>query len=256
MPIILKNRRQIDKLRDAGRLVAEALEIVGQHVQPGVTTAELDRIAEEYIIKHGAVPAYKGYRGSSSAYPPFPGTICASINETICHGIPSERHLEAGDVIGVDIGADLDGWYGDICFSFPVGPIDSTSQKLLEVTQEAMQRGIAAAGPGKRLGDIGAAIQQYVEENRFSVVREYTGHGVGRRLHEEPTVLHYGQPHTGLMMRPGMVFTIEPMVNLGRPDTRLLKDGWTVVTADGSRSAQFEHTIAITSDGVEILSVP
>ncbi|GIV97421.1 MAG: methionine aminopeptidase [Herpetosiphonaceae bacterium] len=249
MPITLKNRHQIEKMRSAGRLVAHTLLVVGEHVKPGVTTAELDQVAEEYIRKHGAVPSFKGYRG-------FPASICVSINEVICHGIPSVRRLEEGDIVGIDIGAILDGWHGDCCITFPVGRVDARSQKLLDVTREALNRGIEAAGPGKRLGDIGAAIQQYVESHGFSVVREYTGHGIGRKLHDEPTVLHYGTPNTGIPMRPGMVFTIEPMVNAGKPGTRLLNDGWTVVTADGSRSAQFEHTIAITDKGIEILSLP
>jgi methionyl aminopeptidase len=254
MPLVLKNRNQIEHLRPAGKLVAAAIDEVRPHVQPGVTTAELDAIAERFIRGRGALPTYKGYRGSSSTYPPFPGTICASVNEEICHGIPSSRQLKEGDVIGVDIGAQLNGWQGDICYTFAVGKIDANSQRLLEVTHSALERGIAAAGPGKRMGDIGAAIQQYVEANGFSIVREYTGHGLGRRLHEEPTVLHYGQAGTGLVMRPGLVFTIEPMVNAGRPDTKVLRDGWTVVTADRSRSAQFEHTIVITDNGVQILS--
>ena len=254
MPVLLKNRHQIERLRAAGQLVAETLEVVRERVAPGVTTLELDRVAEEYIRKHGAIPSYKGYRGSAGKTTPFPGTICASINEVICHGSPSERRLKAGDIIGIDIGAIRDGWCGDICVTVAVGTIDSASRKLLDVTREAMERGIAATGPGTRLGDIGAAIQSYVEAHGFSVVRELTGHGLGRKPHEEPWVRHFGQPRTGLPVRPGMVFTIEPMVNAGDPAARLLADGWTFVTADGSRSAQFEHTVAITETGVEILS--
>lgn len=256
MPVLLKNRHQIDKLRAAGRLVAETMQLVGEHVRAGVTTAELDSIAEEYIRRHKGTPSYKGYRGSSSNYPPFPGTICASVNEVICHGIPGTRLLKEGDIISVDIGATLDGWHGDTCATFAVGKLDRQSENLLEITRQSLEQGIAAAGPGKRLGDIGAAIQGLVEAQKFSVVREYTGHGLGRRLHEEPTVLHYGKAGSGMALRPGMVFTIEPMVNVGKPGTVLLGDGWTVVTADGSRSAQFEHTIAIMDNGVEILSRP
>ena len=257
MPVVLKNRRQIDLLRAAGRLVAEALDRVSENVRPGVTTAELDRVAEQYIRKHRAVPSFKGYRGSRASAPPFPGTICASVNEVICHGIPSNRRLKEGDIISVDVGAILNGWCGDICATFAVGAIDRQSQRLLDVTRQALERGIAAAGPGRRLGDIGAAIQQLVESQGFSVVREWTGHGIGQKPHEaEPTVLHYGTPNAGLLLRPGMVFTIEPMVNIGTPETKLLDDGWTVVTADGARSAQFEHTIAITEGGAEILSLP
>jgi methionyl aminopeptidase len=256
MPVMLKNRHQIEKMRDAGRLVAQAIEIVGEHIKPGVSTLHLDQIAEEFIRRHGATPSYKGYRGSSSGYPPFPGTICASVNDVICHGIPSDQRLREGDIISVDIGAKLDGWQGDTCATFAVGTIDSTSRKLVDTTREALMHAIEASGPGKRLGDIGAAIQRVVEPRGFSVVREYTGHGIGRRLHEEPTVLHYGKPGTGIIMRAGMVFTIEPMVNVGSPETELQKDGWTVLTADRKRSAQWEHTIAITERGIEILSLP
>ena len=257
MPVVLKNRQQIAKLRAAGQLVAETLELVQQRIRPGITTAELDQLAELHIRENGGVPTYKGYRGSRSTMPPFPGTICASLNEEICHGIPSARRLEAGDIIGVDIGARLDGWCGDICATYAVGALDGASQRLLEVAREALERGIAECIPGRHLGDIGAAIQEYVEGEGFSVVREWTGHGIGQKPHEDaPVVLHHGRPGTGLRLRPGMVFTIEPMVNAGRPETRLLSDGWTVVTADGARSAQFEHTVAITDTGVEILSLP
>lgn len=254
MPVILRNRRQIDLLHAAGRLVAETLELVASYVRPGVTTLELDRIAEEHIRRSGALPSYKGYRGSNNRMPPFPGAICASVNNEICHGIPSNRPLVEGDIVGIDIGAIREGWCGDICATYPVGAIDATSERLLAVTREALARGIAAAGPGKRVGDIGAAIQQYVEGEGFTVVRELTGHGLGQNRHEDPSIPHVGTPGFGLLLRPGLVFTIEPMVNVGAPATRLLDDGWTIVTADGSRSAQFEHTIAITETGVEILS--
>ena len=220
MPVTLKNRHQIDKMRDAGRLVAHTFQIIEEHLKPGVTTLELDQTAEEYIRKHGATPTYKGYRGSSSGYPPFPGTICASVNEVICHGIPSDQRLREGDIISVDIGVKLDGWQGDSCATFAVGKIDTRSQQLMDATREALMTAIEVSGPGKRLGDIGATIQRMVEPRGFSVVREYTGHGIGR------------------------------------PETELQSDGWTVLTADRSRSAQFEHTIAITDSGVEILSAP
>lgn len=262
MAITLKSRQQIEHLRAAGRLVAETFEVLRERVVPGVSTAELDHVAEEYIRKAGAEPIYKGYgamrgRGGQLVRPPFPATICASVNDVICHGIPREKqHLREGDIIGVDIGVLLDGWVGDACVTFPVGKVDGKVHKLLEVTQRCLELGIEQAQPGKRLGDIGAAIQQYAEANEFSVVREYTGHGVGRSLHEEPTVLHYGKPGTGERLRPGMVFTIEPMINLGAAATRLMPDQWTVRTADGSRSAQFEHTIAITDNGPEILTLP
>lgn len=256
MPITLKSRQQIAQLRDAGKLVAETFEVLRPHVVPGVTTADLDRIAEEYIRKHGAEPIYKGYvpRGARGI-PPFPGTICASVNDVICHGIPSAKQtLKTGDIIGVDIGVILNGWVGDSCMTYAVGQLDDRSQRLMEVAQRVLDLGIDTARSGNRLGDIGATIQHYAEANGFSVVREYTGHGVGRKLHEEPTVLHYGAPGTGIKLKPGMVFTIEPMVNVGTAETRLLSDHWTVKTADGKRSAQFEHTIAITDDAPQILT--
>jgi methionyl aminopeptidase len=256
MPMILKNRKQIAGLRAAGRLVAETLELLKQQVAPGITTLELDRLAEEHIRSRGAMPSYKGYRGSDNSNPAFPGTICASVNEVICHGIPSNRPLEQGDIVGIDVGAVLDGWCGDICATVAVGIVDAKTQKLLDVSREALDRGIAATGPGTRIGDIGAAIQSLVEANGFSVVRELTGHGLGRKPHEEPHVPHYGRAGTGLLVQPGMVFTIEPMINAGKPTARVLRDGWTVVTADGRLSSQFEHTIAITEHGVEILSIP
>ncbi|MCS6938900.1 MAG: type I methionyl aminopeptidase [Roseiflexus sp.] len=250
MSVVLRTRQQIAQMRAAGRLVAATFEMLREHVRPGVTTRELDRIAEQFVRKHGAIPAYKGYRG-------FPATICVAINNVVCHGIPGNERLKEGDIIGIDIGVRLNGWYGDSCITVPVGKISPEAQRLLEVTEEALWRGIRAARGGAHLGDIGAAIQTYVEANGFSVVREWTGHGVGQQLHEEPTVLHYGKPGTGMRLRPGMTFTIEPMVNAGRPEAVLDKtDGWTVRTADGSLSAQFEHTIAITEGEPEVLTLP
>ena len=258
MSIELKSREQVAIMREAGRLVAEVFEVLRPNVVPGVTTLDLDHQAEEYIRKRGAIPIYKGYvpSGGGRHIPPFPGTICASINEVICHGIPSQKiRLKEGDIIGVDIGVLLKGWCGDACVTYAVGQIDSTSQRLMDVTRRSLELAIAQAQPNNHLGDIGHAIQSQVEAHGFSVVREYTGHGLGRNLHEAPTVLHYGQRGKGLKIRPGMVFTIEPMVNIGRPDTRLMSDQWGVRTADGSRSAQFEHTLAITENGPEILTV-
>jgi methionyl aminopeptidase len=257
MSIELKSREQIASMRDAGRLVAEVYEVLRPHVVPGVTTLDLDRMAEEYIRKHGAIPVYKGYvPAGGRGIPPFPGTICASVNDVICHGIPSQKlRLQEGDIIGVDIGVEYHGWCGDSCVTYAVGNIDETSERLLDVTKRSLELAIEQAQPGQHLGDIGFAIQRHVETNGFSVVREYTGHGVGRNLHEPPTVLHHGQPGKGLKIRPGMVFTIEPMVNAGRPETRLMSDHWGVRTADGSRSAQFEHSLAITDNGPEILTV-
>lgn len=260
MAVTLKSRQQIKRLRDAGRLVADTFEVLREHVRPGITTAELDAIAEEYIRSRGAEPVYKGYGGfagnrNQPGRKPFPATICASVNDVICHGIPSRKErLREGDIISVDIGVRYNGWVGDSCVTYPVGLVDDKTQRLLDVTEQCLMLGIAQAQVGNTLGDIGAAIQRYAEAQGFSVVREYTGHGVGRNLHEEPTVLHYGEPHTGRRLMAGMVFTIEPMVNIGRPETRLDRDGWTVRTADGARSAQFEHAIAITDEGPLVLT--
>jgi methionyl aminopeptidase len=257
MTIALKSPQEIAQLREAGRLVAEVYEILREQIVPGVTTGDLDRIAEEFIRRKGAVPIYKGYvPAGGRGIPPFPGTICASVNQVICHGIPSaKQHLKEGDIIGVDIGLGLNGWCGDACVTFAVGNIDRESQRLLDVTKRSLDLAIEQARAGNRLGDIGYAIQHYVEAQGFSVVKEYTGHGVGRELHEvPPTVLHHGQRGTGMKLRAGMVFTIEPMVNMGRAETRVLGDHWTVVTADGSRSAQYEHSLAITESGTEILT--
>ena len=250
MTILLRSRQQIAKMREAGRLVAETFELLRPHIRPGVTTRELDQIAEKYIRSRGATPAYKGYKG-------FPATICVAPNNVICHGFPSKTPLAEGDIVGIDIGARLDGWYGDACVTYPVGQISPEATKLMQVTEEAMWRGIRAAQAGQRLGDIGAAIQTYVEENGCSIVREWTGHGVGEKLHEDPSVPHFGKPGAGILLRPGLIFTIEPMVNAGHYETVLdKKDGWTVRTADGSLSAQFEHSIVITENGPEILTLP
>jgi methionyl aminopeptidase len=254
MAITLKSPRQIELLREAGQLVRATFELLREHIRPGVTTAELDAIAEEFIRSHGAEPIYKGYvppsrRGWPNT-PPFPGTICASVNEVICHGIPSQKErLRQGDIIGIDIGLRLNGWIGDACETFPVGAVDPTTTHLLDVSARCLELGIEQARVGNTLGDIGAAIQRHAEAAGFSVVREYTGHGLGRNLHEDPTILHYGDPGTGRKIMAGMVFTIEPMINVGTAETRLDRDGWTVRTADGKRSAQFEHTVAITPDG-------
>ena len=258
MSIELKTREQIAILREAGRIVAEVYEVLRPHVVPGVTTLDLDRMAEEYIRKRGAIPVYKGYvPDGGHSIPPFPGTICASMNDVICHGIPSQKiRLKEGDILGVDIGVKFKGWCGDSCYTYGVGNVDEVSQRLMDVTKRSLELAIQEARPGNQLGDIGFVIQRHVEANGFSVVREYTGHGVGRELHEvPPTVLHHGQRGKGLKLRTGMVFTIEPMVNAGRPETRLMSDRWGVRTADGSRSAQYEHSLAITDNGAEILTV-
>ncbi|MDR6217641.1 type I methionyl aminopeptidase [Deinococcus soli (ex Cha et al. 2016)] len=248
----LKSAREIEIMRRAGALVADTFRMLEPFVKPGVTLKELDRLAEEHIRKAGAIPAYVGYGPKNN---PFPGTICASVNEVICHGIPDARELKDGDIIGVDIGVLLDGYYGDACTTYTVGQVSAEVQGLVDTTRESLKDALDLVKPGARLGDIGHAIQSLAEGRGYGVVREYTGHGIGKRLHEEPTVLHYGARYTGLKLQPGMVFTIEPMVNLGRPETRLLADGWTVVTADGSPSAQFEHTVVVTAKGHEILTV-
>ncbi|HEY7127626.1 MAG TPA: type I methionyl aminopeptidase [Ktedonobacterales bacterium] len=261
MAIIVKSRQEIAQLREAGRLVAETYEVLRPHVVPGTSTAELDRIAEEYIRSRGAKPMYKGYgaRPASDgrpAIPPFPATICVAINEVICHGIPSLKQiLRSGDIIGIDIGVLLNGWVGDACQTFAVGTVDAKSQKLIDVTRRCLELGIEQARPNNHLGDIGAAIQTYAESQGFSVVRDLVGHGVGHALWEEPQVTHFGKPGTGIKIRPGMVFTIEPMINVGKPGIRTLADRWTICTADGSRSAQFEHTLAITDGAPELLTI-
>jgi methionyl aminopeptidase len=254
MAITLKKPQHIEALREANRLVALAFQELEEAVQPGARLSDLDELVTTFIESRGARPLYKGYRGSSSTQPPFPGTICASVNEEICHGLPDHRRLKRGDIIGIDIGLRLNGWCGDACVTYAVGQISAEAQRLLDVTRQCLYLGIDTAQPGARLTDIGAAIQEHAEAHGYRVVREWGGHGVGRSLHEEPSVPHIGPAGHGPRLRPGMVFTIEPMINAGKADCRLLRDGWTVVTADGALSAQFEHTIAITGDGPLILS--
>ncbi len=245
--IIFKSEREIQYLREAGRIVALALRAVRQAVAPGVTTQDLDEIARELIVAHGAIPAFKGYGG-------FQGNICASVNEEVVHGIPGPRRLQEGDIISIDCGAICNGYYGDSAVTIPVGTIDPESERLLRVTEESLYKGIAAATVGNRLGDISHAVQCHVEAAGFSVVRDYVGHGIGRNMHEDPQIPNFGAPGRGPLLKPGMVLAIEPMVNVGTYKVRTLKDGWTVVTADGKRSAHFEHTIAITPDGPLILT--
>ena len=241
-------------MRDAGRLVAETFEMLRTNIQPGVKLKDLDRLAEEFILSKGATALYKGYRGSQRDHRPFPGVICASVNNVICHGPPNGRALEAGDIIGIDIGLRYRGYCGDACVTFPVGEISPEAQRLLNVTQTALHRGIQAARLGNRLSDIGFAIENYADSQGVSVVHEWGGHGIGKQLHEDPSVSHIRMDNPGPKLKPGMVFTIEPMINLGGHEWQLLQDGWTVITQDGSLSAQFEHTIAITRDGPEILT--
>ncbi len=241
-------------MREAGRLVAQCFDLLQHNIQPGVRLDDLDRQVAELIRERGAQPLYKGYQGNPPSHPPFPGVICASVNQEICHGLPDARVLREGDIVGIDIGLKYKGHCGDACVTFPVGAVAPRAQRLLEVTRECLRRGIAAAQPGRHLTDIGAMIQLYAESQGYSVVREWGGHGIGRNLHEPPSVPHIGPAGQGPRLRPGMVFTIEPMINEGAPEWELLADGWTVVTRDGRLSAQFEHTVAITANGPVILS--
>ena len=249
MPVTVKTPEQIEKMRVAGRLAAEVLEMIVPHVKAGVTTEELDRICYEHIVDvQKAIPANVGYKG-------FPKTICTSVNNVICHGIPSPgKILKDGDIVNIDVTVIKDGWHGDTSRMYFVGEPSVLAKRLCAVTYEAMMKGIEQVRPGATLGDIGYAIQQYVESERFSVVREYCGHGIGTVYHEDPQVLHYGHRGVGMKLEKGMTFTVEPMVNAGKPHTRLLPDGWTVVTKDHSLSAQWEHTVAVTDDGFEILT--
>ena len=245
--IILKSEREINYLRDAGRIVAETHVEVKKAVKPGVTTLDLDRIAEEYIKSRGAIPAFKGYHG-------FTGNICASINEEVVHGIPGLKKLKNGDNISIDIGAVINGYNGDAAITVAVGEVDAEVQKLLDVTEESLYKGIEQAIVGNRLSDISHAVQLHVEQHGFGVVRDYVGHGIGRSMHEDPQVPNFGSPGRGPRLKAGMTLAIEPMVNLGTYEVKTLDDGWTVVTLDGKRSAHFEHSIAITDGKPEILT--
>jgi len=249
--VILKSREEIKYIRRSCKLAASALNKILENIKEGITTLELDRIAEDYIIKHGAKPAFKGYGIKNNK---FQHSICVSINEEIVHGIPGRRRLREGDIVSIDIGTNLEGYYGDTAITVPVGKINPQVQKLLEITKKSLFKGIEKSIIGNRLGDISFAIQETVEKSRFSVVKEYVGHGVGCYLHEEPQIPNYGIPHTGLRLEEGMVLALEPMVNMGSYETRLCNNGWTVVTEDRSRSAHFEHSVAITANGNEILT--
>ncbi len=252
MAVRLKTPGEIRKMRAAGRIVAEVLEFVRGEVRPGVATDDLDARVERELRRRGATPSFKGYGGP----PPFPASICVAVNEQVVHGIPSPRQiLREGDIIGIDIGAYYNGYHGDACITLPVGRVSPEAERLLRVTEECLWLGIAQARVGKAVGDIGHAIQTHAEAAGYGVVTGLGGHGVGRRLHEaEPSVQHAGRPGTGLKLRAGMTFTIEPMINAGRPEWRELSDGWTIVTVDGSLSAQFEHTVAITNGEPDILT--
>jgi methionyl aminopeptidase len=245
--IVCKSPREIEQMRRANVLVAEVLAELASMVAPGVTTADLDAKAEQLVLAAGAAPAFKGYRG-------YPATLCASVNDEVVHGIPAQRALAEGDIISLDMGVKLDGYYGDSAVTVPVGQVSDDVQRLLRVTQESLQKGIAQVRLGGRVSDIGHAIQEHVEAAGFSVVREFVGHGIGVQLHEEPQIANYGEPGRGPRLAEGMVLAIEPMVNMGKPAVKVLRDGWTAVTRDGSLSAHFEHTVAVTKDGPLVLT--
>jgi methionyl aminopeptidase len=250
MAATIKNQEEIDKMRVAGRLAAQVLEMIESHVQPGVSTGELDRICHDYIVNvQQAIPAPLNYNG-------FPKSICTSLNHVVCHGIPSDsKILKSGDILNIDITVIKDGYHGDTSKMFLIGDVAPHARRLVKVTQECLYKAIAIVRPGIRLGDIGSIIQNHAEANNYSVVREYCGHGIGRIFHEDPQVLHYGKPGTGLVLSEGMTFTIEPMINLGDRHTKLSKiDGWTVTTKDRRLSAQWEHTLAVTASGCEVLT--
>lgn len=245
--VILKSSWEIDLIRKSGRIVAEALARLTKLVEPGITTLDLDRLAEEYILKRGAKPAFKGYRG-------YPSSLCASVNEQVVHALPSERTLKEGDIVSLDLGSIVDGYYGDAAVTVPVGQVSDEAKRLIDVTQESLRRAIDAVHPGGRLSDISHAVQAAVEAEGFSVVRLFVGHGIGRSLHEEPQIPNFGPPGHGPVLKTGMVLAIEPMVNAGSPDVMILEDRWTAVTCDGSLSAHFEHTVALTENGTEVLT--
>ncbi len=248
MSVTIKTPQEIEKMRVAGRLAAEVLRMIRPHVQPGITTGELDRICHDFIVnEQKAIPAPLNYKG-------YPKSICTSVNHQVCHGIPGDKKLKKGDIVNIDVTVIKDEFHGDTSRMYFVGEPSIQAKRLVEVTRECMLKGIAMVKPGTHLGDIGHAIQKHAETNGFSVVREYCGHGIGRVFHEDPQVLHYGQPDTGMPLEAGMTFTIEPMINAGRKEVKLLPDNWTVVTRDHSLSAQWEHTILVTPSGYEILT--
>jgi len=249
MAIKIHKKDDFAKMRAAGKLAAQTLDYITEHVSPGVTTNHLNSLCHEFITKHGAIPAPLNYKG-------FPKSICTSVNHVVCHGIPSDKKLKNGDIINIDVTVIVDGWYGDTSRMFYVGEVAIKPKRLVQVTYDAMMLAIEKVKPGVHLGDIGHVIQTYAEKHNYSVVRDYTGHGIGRIFHDEPTILHYGKPGEGLVLEEGMFFTVEPMINVGKHDTILSKfDDWTVTTRDKSLSAQFEHTIGVTKDGAEIFTL-
>jgi methionyl aminopeptidase len=247
--IHIKTKKQIEIMRVANRIVARTLRILAENLTPGITTGELDKIAEKEIRASGATPAFLGYRG-------YPASLCISINEEVVHGIPGSREIKSGDVVSMDLGTFYEGFCGDSAMTVAVGEASEPTKKLISVTKEALEHGIKAMRVGNRLYDISAAVQRHVEANGFSVVRQFVGHGIGREMHEDPQIPNYGKPGTGVRLKEGMVFAIEPMVNMGGWEVKVLDDDWTVVTLDGSLSAHFEHSVAVTSDGPDILSLP
>jgi methionyl aminopeptidase len=249
--IELKSPDEIEKMSRASRVVAEVLDALRHQVRPGMTTVELDRFAEKFIVDRGGIPAFKGYQVRDQVYH---HTLCVSVNEAVVHGIPSDRALKEGDIVGLDVGVVVDGYYGDAAITVPVGAITEEARRLLQVTEESLHKGIAQAVVGNRISDISHAVQAHAEAASFSVVMDFVGHGIGRKLHEEPQVPNYGEPGKGPRLKPGMTLAIEPMINMGRPETEHLSDGWTAVTQDGSLSAHFEHTIVVTEDGPKILT--
>lgn len=249
MTVSTKNQEQQDHMRTAGRLAAQVLDMIGAHIAPGITTDEINTLCHKFITAHDATPAPLNYHG-------FPKSVCTSVNHVVCHGIPGDKRLRKGDLINIDVTVIKNGWHGDSSRMYAVDKPTVQGQRLSQVAFDAMWKGIDAVRPGATLGDIGALIQNYVEEHHFSVVREYCGHGIGREFHEEPQVLHYGKPGKGLRLQAGMTFTIEPMVNAGHRHVRVLPDGWTVVTKDHSLSAQWEHTVLVTDQAVEVLTLP
>ena len=248
--VVLKTSRELKAMRDAGRISSQALKLAGEAVEPGVSTLEIDRIVRKYIEGQGATPSFLNYGG-------FPASACISVNDVVIHGIPRKHQiLKQGDIVSIDVGAFYEGFHGDNAWTFPCGEVSKEAQDLMDVTRESLFEGINAARPGNRLGDIGSAVQRYVEARGYSVVRDFVGHGVGAKLHEDPSVPNYGTPGRGVRLLPGMTIAIEPMINAGVKEVKTLKDGWTTVTADGKLSAHFEHTIAITPDGPVIMTLP
>jgi methionyl aminopeptidase len=253
MPVVLKTAEEIERMRVAGRLASEVLDFITPHVKPGVTTGKLNDLCHEYMVAvQHTVPAPLNY--APPGYRPFPKSICTSVNHQVCHGVPGDRVLKGGDILNIDVTVIKDGYHGDSSRMYYIGEPSIQAKRLVEVTYECMWRGIFEVRPGARLGDIGAAIQRYAEQQGFSVVREFCGHGIGRKFHEEPQVLHYGRPGTGMPLEAGMTFTIEPMINAGKAGIRELADGWTIVTKDHSLSAQWEHTVLVTQSGYEVLT--